>query len=80
MAKRVGEPVAVVAATDRYVAEDALEHIEVDFEPLPVIGTLEQAIAPGAPLVYDDVPGNIAAHFEQTVGDMEAACAAADNV
>lgn len=62
------------------MAEDALEHIEVDFEPLPVIGTLEQAIAPGAPLVYDDVPGNIAAHFEQTVGDMEAACAAADNV
>ncbi len=80
VAKHVGEPVAVVAATDRYVAEDALEHIEVDFEPLPVIGTLEQAIAPGAPLVYDDVPGNIAAHFEQTVGDMEAACAAADNV
>ncbi len=80
VARHVGEPVAIVAATDRYVAEDALELIEVDFEPLPVIGTLEQAIAPNAPLVHDDAPGNVAAHFEQTVGDMEQACASADYV
>ncbi|ETX08892.1 MAG: hypothetical protein ETSY2_02735 [Candidatus Entotheonella gemina] len=80
VAKYVGEPIAVVAAADRYVAEDALELIEVDFEPLPVIGTLEQAMAPDAPLVHDDVPGNVAAHFEQTVGDMDKACSTADRV
>lgn len=78
--RHVGEPIAVVAASDRYVAEDALEHIEVDYEPLPVVGNLEQAIAPDAPLVHDDVPGNIAAHFQQTFGDMAQACATADYV
>jgi carbon-monoxide dehydrogenase large subunit len=76
----VGEPVAVVVAHNRYLAEDAVGCIVVDYEPLPTVGTLEQAIAPDAPLVYDDAPGNVAAHFEQTVGDIEQACATADQV
>jgi carbon-monoxide dehydrogenase large subunit len=59
--RHVGEPVAVVAAADRYLAEDALAGIVVDYEPLPVVANLEQAMAPGAPLVYDDAPGNVAA-------------------
>jgi CO/xanthine dehydrogenase Mo-binding subunit len=76
----VGEPVAVVAARDRYLAEDAVALITADYEPLPVVGTLDKAIAPGAPAVHEDVPDNVAAHFEQTVGNMEQACASADHV
>jgi carbon-monoxide dehydrogenase large subunit len=76
----VGEPVAVVVARDRYLAEDAVRRIAVDYEPLPAVGSLAQAIADEAPLVYDDAPGNVAAHFEQTVGDTEQAFAMADAV
>jgi carbon-monoxide dehydrogenase large subunit len=76
----VGEPVAVVVAADRYLAEDAIDCITAHYEPLPVIGTLAQAIMPQAPLVYDDAPGNVAAHFEQTVGDMAQARQSADFV
>src|SRR5437868_14422875 len=65
----VGEAVAFVVADDRYIAEDALELIDVEYEPLPVIHNLEIALANNAPLVHAYVPGNIAAHFLQTVGD-----------
>ncbi len=71
----VGEAVAMVVASDRYTAEDALALIDVDYEPLPVVSpaNLEEAIAPGAPLVHPDVPENIAAHLVQQVGDIDAA-------
>ncbi len=77
-----GEAVAMVVASDRYIAEDALELIDVDYEPLPVIspGDLGAAIAPGAPLVHADVPSNIAAHLVQRVGDIDAAFARAAHV
>lgn len=65
----VGEAVAFVVADSRYIAEDALELIEVEYDPLPVISTLEGAVAIDAPLVHGDVEGNIAAHLEQVVGD-----------
>ncbi|MFL5626272.1 MAG: aerobic carbon-monoxide dehydrogenase large subunit [Ktedonobacteraceae bacterium] len=65
----VGEAVAFVVADNRYIAEDALELIDVDYELLPVVHSLEVAAEPGAPLVHEDVPGNIAAHFVQIVGD-----------
>src|SRR5438445_1327827 len=48
----VGEPVAFVVADSRYRAEDARELIDVDYEPLPVVGDLEQAIQPSASLVH----------------------------
>src|SRR5579859_8014246 len=65
----VGEAVALVVAVDRYVAEDALALIEVEYEPLPVISPdrLEVAIAPDAPLIHEDTPQNIAAHLVQQV-------------
>ncbi|HET7638791.1 MAG TPA: hypothetical protein VFK47_08630, partial [Ktedonobacteraceae bacterium] len=63
-----GEAVALVVAEDRYIAEDALELINVAYEPLPVVHSLEGAHEPGAPLVHADVPGNIAAHFIQQIG------------
>jgi len=52
--RHVGEPVAVVVARDRASAIDALEAIEVDYEPLPVVLGLEEALAEGSPLVHSD--------------------------
>jgi CO/xanthine dehydrogenase Mo-binding subunit len=48
----VGQPVAVVLATSEAAAEDALEHIVVDYEPLPAAVTIDEALATGAPLVW----------------------------
>ncbi|MGW7402699.1 xanthine dehydrogenase family protein molybdopterin-binding subunit [Streptomyces sp. NPDC054833] len=49
-----GDPVAVVVARDRYAAADALEAIEVDYDPLPPVLDLEAALAEGSPLVHSD--------------------------
>ena len=54
-ARYAGEPVAVVVADNRYVAEDALELIEVDYEPLPGVAWLEDAMKPGAPLLFEEL-------------------------
>jgi carbon-monoxide dehydrogenase large subunit len=76
----VGAAVAFVVAEDRYIAEDALELIDVDYEPLPVVSSLELAAAEDAPLVHADVPGNVAAHLIQRVGDPEEVIASAPHV
>ncbi|HVF62129.1 MAG TPA: xanthine dehydrogenase family protein molybdopterin-binding subunit [Thermoanaerobaculia bacterium] len=78
--RHVGEPVAVVVAASRYLAEDALETIEVEYEALPAVVDLEAALAPGAALVHEDVGSNLAAHVVQRKGDYAAAKAAADLV
>ncbi|MBN1138290.1 MAG: xanthine dehydrogenase family protein [Anaerolineae bacterium] len=75
-----GEPLAVVLATSRYIAEDALDDIVVDLEPLPAVVDLEKALEPGAPLIHDDLDSNLAAHLTQKKGDYEAAKAKADLV
>ncbi len=69
----VGEMVAFVVAADRYLAEDAAELIEVDYEPLPVVIDLATALADDAPRVHAEVPANRAARFPQIVGDPEGA-------
>ena len=74
-----GQCIAMVVAVDRYAAEDACAAIEVDYEELPVELDLEKAIADGAPLVHDDIPNNVAAHFVQGSGDADAAFAAAEH-
>ena len=53
-----GEPVAAVAAVDRHTAEDALDLIEVEYEPLPFVLDARDALADDAPLVHED--GNVA--------------------
>ncbi len=74
--KHVGEPVVLVVARDRYLAEDACARIRVDYEPLtPVVGIDRSRAA--ADLVHDDVPGNVAAHLIQEVGDVASAMASA---
>src|SRR6266571_5222927 len=75
-----GEAVALVVAASRDQAEDALELIDVDYQPLPVCAHVRTALEPGASLVHADVPGNLAAHFVQRVGDPEGAFAEAAHV
>ena len=65
----VGQTVAFVVADDRYVAEDALEAIEVEYDLLPAVVDPVEALRERAPRVHAGVPGNRAAYFPQRVGD-----------
>jgi CO/xanthine dehydrogenase Mo-binding subunit len=76
----IGEAVAMVVADSRYLAEDAVDLIDVDWEPLPAVIDFRVASRPGHPRVHEDVPNNVAAHLVQTVGDPEAAFARATHV
>ncbi len=76
----VGEPVAAVVAENRYVAADACEAIEVDYEPLPAVGEPEAALAPGAPRVHEEFPDNVALRWGWIHGDVDAAFARARHV
>jgi carbon-monoxide dehydrogenase large subunit len=76
----VGDPVAVVVAESRHIAEDALELIEADYEPLEAVVDAYAAIQPGAPVLHDNAPDNVAATLLYESGDVEAAFAAADRV
>ncbi len=72
----VGEPVVMVVATDRYVAEDACERIRVTYEERPVVVGVDAARAAGS-CVHDEIPDNVAAVHHQETGDVEEALAAA---
>ncbi|MEX2454333.1 MAG: xanthine dehydrogenase family protein molybdopterin-binding subunit, partial [Rhodospirillaceae bacterium] len=67
----VGEAVVAVVAESRYVAEDALALIEIDYDPLPVLVDPEAALAEGAPLLHDDLVSNILAEREFSRGDVD---------
>lgn len=76
----VGEPVAFVVAADRYVAEDALPLIVADYEPLTPVVDAETALAPGAPLLHQELGANLAWHRTFRHGNVDQAFAAADVV
>ena len=76
----VGEPVVMVVAESRYLAEDAVEKVVIDYDPLPAVVDLEAGVADTSSLVHDDLGHNIAAHVVQRKGDYEAARARADVV
>ncbi|MFQ5880730.1 MAG: xanthine dehydrogenase family protein molybdopterin-binding subunit, partial [Dehalococcoidia bacterium] len=78
--RHVGDGVAVVVAEDRYTAEDALELIEVEYEPLPATVNAEAATKEGAPQVHDDVPNNQAFHWKLAAGEIDKAFQEADVV
>ena len=78
--RHLGEPIAMVVAESRYIAEDAVGDILAEYAPLPVVGDLEAAVAPGAPLVHPHLPDNIAAEVVQRKGDYAAARARAAHV
>ncbi|GAB3360374.1 xanthine dehydrogenase family protein molybdopterin-binding subunit [Amycolatopsis echigonensis] len=69
----VGQPVAVVFAENRYLAEDALELIAVRYEPLPVVVDPDEARKPDAPRIHDELPDNVAVAATTRVGDPGAA-------
>jgi len=80
-ARYVGEPVAFVVAETYEVAKEAAELIDIDFEPLEPVTDMLDAIEPGAPLVWEDIPANTAIDFD--LGERketEAALKAADHV
>ncbi len=76
----VGEGVAVVVAEDRYIARDALDLIEVDYEPLPVVSDAEKALTAGAPVIHSPWPDNLAFSWQQEQGDVTAAFKQADKI
>lgn len=78
--RHVGEAVAAVVATDRYLAEDAAATVRLDLEPLAPVIDLEGALEPGAPLLHERLGTNLAARVTQTKGDYEQARAQADLV
>lgn len=80
-ARFAGEIVAIVAAEDRYVAEDALDVIEVEYEELPVVSDPERATDPDQPILHPDAPGgNAALDRVWEAGDVDEAFAQADVV
>ncbi len=78
--KYMGDVVAVVVATDRYKAQDALEFVEVDYEPLDVVVDMETALEEGAPLVHEDLGTNECFSMPMEVGDVDDAFNRADVV
>jgi 2-furoyl-CoA dehydrogenase large subunit len=79
-ARFVGEPVAVVVARDRYLAEDAADAVAVHYEPLPAVVDVERALEPDAPLLHEAVGSNLAGHRRLVYGDPDRAFAEADVV
>ena len=78
--RHVGDPVAIVVADSRRVAEDACELIEVDYEPLPPIATVEQALNPARAVVWPHKKDNFHYRHSDSWGDVDAAFGAADRV
>ena len=71
----VGEPVAIVCATNRYLAEDALDHIRVDYRQLPAVVDPVRAADPDAPVLHPKVGSNVVSHREFLHGDPRSAFA-----
>ena len=78
--RHVGEPVALVVAKDRYVAEDAAGLVDIEYELLDAVVTSEQALAEGAPQLFEEAPGNVIYAGGFSVGDVDEAFAQADRV
>jgi len=79
-ARFVGEPLAVVVARSRYAAEDALDLVEVEYEPLPAVLDQEEALAAGAPILHENLGTNLCVRRQFRFGDPDRAFAEADHV
>jgi len=77
-ANHQGEAIAVVIADDRFIARDALDLIEVDYEPLPAVVDAEKAAEKGSPTIHDDIGTNVAYNWVLSSGDVDAAFNEAD--
>ena len=67
-----GDPVACVIATDRYLAEDAAEQVAVEYQPLPAVSSMWQALDPASPRVDETLPSNLLSHQHARHGDVAA--------
>jgi carbon-monoxide dehydrogenase large subunit len=77
----VGDPIVLIVAESRYLAEDAGELVEVDYEELPAVITQEQALDPAGPPIFEDLGSNVLIHSPvATFGDVEGVFARADRV
>jgi len=76
----VGEPVAAILAEDRYQAEDALAHVQVDYDPLVALVDTRAAGEPGAPLLFESEGTNAVAIYTVACGDVDRALREADLV
>lgn len=76
----VGDPIALVIATDRYIAEDAAELIEEDIEILDPVLTYADGMDPTKPKLYDELDDNVSFRGQSSVGDIDAAFAKADRL
>lgn len=69
----VGEPLAIVLADSRYLAEDAAAIIDVDYDPLPVVADCVAALEPGAPIAHQGAPSNLVAEVTMAFGEVDRA-------
>jgi aerobic carbon-monoxide dehydrogenase large subunit len=76
--RHVGEPIAMVVADNRYIAEDALRDVVVEIEPLDAVVDLEKGLAADAPLIHEHLTSNLAAHVIQRKGNYTSAKTKAD--
>ena len=76
----VGNAVAIVVAADRYLARDAADAVEVDYEPLPAVAHAAKAVGKGQPQLHADVPNNLCFRWTVNGGDVDAAFKSADVV
>jgi carbon-monoxide dehydrogenase large subunit len=75
-----GEAVALIVAESQYLAEDARDEVDVEYDVLPAVASVDAATAENAALLYDDWPDNVAGVYENEMGDVDAAFAEADAV
>jgi len=75
-----GEPVAAVVAEDEHTAAKAADLVQVEYEALPVVHDMQEALKPGAPLIYEDWPDNTQVHLKFDFGDVEEAFSEADRI
>ena len=78
--RHVGDPIALVIAESRYIAEDALELIVEDIDPLDPIVSYEDALDTSKPPIWDEAGGNVNLEMAMPLGDIDAAFAQADRV
>ena len=76
----IGDPVVCIVARDRYLAEDAAELVNIDYDELEAVADLSHALAAGAPLVDDALPDNLISHQSFTAGDLGRSFAEAEIV
>jgi carbon-monoxide dehydrogenase large subunit len=75
----LGQPIAAVVATDPYLAEDAAALVQVEYEPLPAVATVDAALASGALILHPELPDNVHSRLRVAAGDVDHALAEADH-